>query len=377
MRLLFASANYQLPADLAAKYAEVEIVGILPTFEAVVTLAETEQAERPIDVVVLDALLDTPDLGLLTAIERLRAISADLRVVVLVRGTTQLDQVASAGGEPFLTTDPDAAAANLAQVIGLASKGDVALVIAVTGLQGGAGRTYLAQGLASALAERFPRRRNERSGVLLWEVDMAHPSIAFDAAFPVASTDHGHRTIVQILDADAPKGVVSLKTVEPSIIREDETRLGYDVLLAPYGIRETLALYATNDSIDDLARRLTGVLEAVMRGYAVIICDTGVDPFDPGTALALGRASSIVTVATPSPAGLRSLFGMRAIVSDMRATARAKVVINRADSRSDGAYTGYAREIAEGIGELVAVLNEDAASTDTWRKLADKLVGPR
>jgi hypothetical protein len=64
---------------------------------------------------------------------------------------------------------------------------------------------------------------------------------------------------------------------------------------------------------------------------------------------------------------------MRTIVSDMRATARTKVVINRV-GRANNAYLGYARETAEGLGELVAVFNEDGATPELWRKLASALI---
>jgi cellulose biosynthesis protein BcsQ len=379
MRILFASTNWRMATDLASGYAEVDIVAIVSSYgQALATVEESLRVAR-VETIIIDARLDSltdevAGMNLVTFLAGLHQLDPELRIVVVSRNPGLLDEINQVGVELHIAHEVERAAANLARQLGLAPKSEVAIIFAITGLQGGAGRTFVARNLAGVLADRFERKKpGDPGGVLLWELDLKHPTLAFDAAFPSVTLDHGRRTIAAVLSGPPPRGDRAMERIMPGIIPGEETKFGYDVLLAPHGIREVESIYRTNPDLDDLRFRLDTILEALSRQYSAIVIDLGTDLIgDPGPRVAIARANVIAIVASPIPAGLSSVMAMRQIVSDLKISAKTRLVLNTG-LRHDPAYIPFLREQAEGVIDLALQLPPDP-STNVWRELAVKLL---
>lgn len=379
MRILLASTNWRIANDLAIGYAGVEIAGIVTSFgQALAAISESLPLER-INTLVTDARLDasaddTAGLTLGTFLDAAHRADPNLRIVVVARSPRALDEVSQVGVELHVEHDMEHAAASLAQTLGLAPKSEVSVIIAVTGLQGGAGRTFVARNLAGVMADRFEHKRpEERGGVLLWEGDIKHPTLAFDASFPTATLDGGKRTIASLLNSRTPRGERAMTEIANSIISGDETKLGFDVLLAPHGIREVEAVYRAYPDLDDLRARYDGILEVLSRYYQAIVIDLGTDLlWDPMPRVALARADAIALVASPCPGGLSSVLAFKEIVRDYKMQNRVRLVLNQG-IRHDPNYIAYLREHAEDTIGLAVALKTDP-DANAWRELTIKLL---
>lgn len=377
MRIIFATNDLRLPADLTAGFAEVEITGVFGSYAEVLVAVSSAPSHAVIECVILAADLDSPrdreaKLDLEAVLERLRSLPGGHRLVVTTALAQPIAAVQRFGAEQFISLDPTRSAANLAALLGLTSRSEVAKIIAVTGLQGGAGRTTLAQAMAASLGAHIESRPG-RGGVLLWELDLKHPTIAFNQEIDLVSAHHGRRTVARLLNADLVEGDDGMRIINSAILSNDTTHLGYDLLLAPHGLREVLALYQAYPNLIELYNRLSKILEILSRHYQVLILDTGTDIVgDPGPAVALSHATAVCVVATASPAGLSSVMGMRVPISDRHISDRSRLVINRV-RRDDAAYQRYMQTQAGEVIPLLAII-PDGAPEAAFAQLGSKLL---
>lgn len=377
MRILFATNNLRLPADLSAGYADLEIAGVVSSLSEALAAVRGAPKYAPIEAVILDAELNSPrdheeKLTLEDALVALRKESDELRLVVTTDSAEPIEAVQRVGAQQFISYDQTRSAANLAAMLGLISRSKAATIIAVVGLQGGAGRTTFAQVIASALAERT-ENTNGRGGVLLWEMDLKHPTIAFDQEIDLVTAHHGRRTIAKLLNAGPITGDESMPIIASSIISTNQSRLGYDLLLAPHGLREVMAIYQAYPQLLELRQRMAKILSVVSRHYQIVVLDTGTDLLsDPGASVALASASAIAVLATPSPAGLSSVMAMRTIIRDLHASKRSRLIINRV-RRDDVNYLNYCQQAAGDVLPLLGVIPEGAPLT-AFAALAPKLL---
>jgi Flp pilus assembly CpaE family ATPase len=370
MRFIFATPNLALPNELAEKYAGVEISGVVTTYSDLVnSVRSAVERDREIpDIAVISDSIETAadralGFDLAGTLSALRAARAGIRLIVVSRSATENEAVKRFGASLFVEHDPKRSAANLAELLDLAAKTDVARIIAVAGLQGGAGRTTVAQAIAQGLAETA-ERSGARGGVLLWEMDLLHPTIGFDQDIDVVSAHHGQRTFARLINGAPIKGDEDMPTIRESILMKDVTRLDYDLLLAPQGLREVLAVFQAYPSLLDLRERIAMTLQVLSRHYQAIVCDLGTNVVgDPANAVVLPAASAVAVVATPCAAGLSSVAGMRVILGDLRAESKSRLVINRI-RRSDTDYTGFLQRAAEGAMETTALINEGAPAAN-------------
>ena len=380
MRLLIASTNYRLAADLAADYSSVEVAGVVASYTDLLAAVRATPADRPVDVVLLDGSLESladrdARLDLPAAVAAVREARAGIRAVALLRDDAVLDGLRQSGAEVFVEFDTKRAAANLATYLGLAVKAETAKVIAVVGLQGGAGRTFVAERLADALATDpdVPKRRDGRGGVLLVELDLQHATLAFEDAFPTAAYDHGRRTLARLLADAAPLGDDAITAVSGAILAADDTRRGYDLLLAPHGFREVDTLYRTWPDLGELRDRVRAVLAVLARSYSVIVLDTGNDLFlDPLPALAIAEATAVCAVVAPSTSGRSAVLGLRALLGDLLAVHRSRLVINRV-TPANRELAGEIRDRLAGPLPVADIVPEPAGDARIWKSLASTL----
>lgn len=380
MRIAFALSNLTLPKDLSEGYANIEIDAVYSSYtDTVAGLGKVadEQLDR-VDVVLLADDLTAPidrsaGLTLVAAIEAIREARPKIRVVVVSKRAADDDQLAKLGVERFVEHDPRASAINLATLLKIPAKSEIAKIIAVAGHQGGAGRTTLAQAIADGLSD-YVNRNTSRGGVLLWELDLEHPTLAFEQEIDLLAGDHGRRTIARLLNQAPIRGDEDFPLIRESIVPREKSKLSYDVLLAPFGIREVMAMYQAYPNLVDLRERLAMIMTVLSRHYQAIVLDLPTSMIgDPATIVALQNASHIVTVATPSPAGLRSINTMRVIAGDMHIEGKTKLVLNRV-KRDDAAYIKYCQAQAQGSIELMAQI-PDGAPASAFTAIGPRLLG--
>lgn len=379
MRILFVSNNWRIANDLSVGYAGVEIAGTVTTFGQALSAVRESLAVERIETLIAEARLaasvdEVAGITLPNFLDQLHRIDPGLRIVITARTPQALDEISQVGVELHVEHDIEHASASLAQTLGLAPKSEVSAIIAVAGLQGGAGRTFVARNLAAVMADKFEHKRpEERGGVLLWEGDIKHPTLAFDAGFPTATLDNGRRTIAALLNSRTPRGERAMSEIAASIVGGEETKLGFDVLLAPHGIREVEALYRAYSDLDELRVRYDAILEVLSRYYQAIVIDLGTDLlWDPMPRVALARADAVALVASPCPSGLSSVMAFKEIVRDYKMQNRVRLVLNTG-IRHDPNYIAYLREHAEGTIELAVQLLTDP-NANAWRELTIKLL---
>lgn len=381
MRLLLATHNYRLAADLVSAYADVNIVAVSASYAEAIEAAE-EAARRglPIDAAIIDERLDAArdidlEIELGTAISRIRAAAPASRVIVSTPSVAPIPEATDQGAELFVEHDPERVAANLAAKLSLLVKSDAATLIAVVGLEGGAGRSSVAANLASAIGEMLPKRAD--AGVLLWEGDLKHATYAYTVgSFDPSLTESGRRTIRRLINSDLSSA--SITEIKQAIIAKERiSHLGYDLLLAPYGIREVVGMYQSYTDLHELGAQLRTILELCRRSYSAVVIDTGTDFIsDPMPALALSSADAIVVVASPSAGGLSNVRNMQEVLSDLHAVPRSFLVLNRTGGRTaDG--DKYQRLIEEEGRNGLAVTARVPEGNDNprvWNDLAVRLM---
>lgn len=381
MRILFATSDLRLPADLVAGYASVDVTGVLSSFaEAIDSIAAATQ-QNPIDTVVLSAELTAgrdraAGMDLAEALMALRSANTSIRIIVATSTAEPLPGVQAAGAEQFIAHDRDRAASNLAALLNLVAKGEIAKIIVFAGLQGGAGRTTLAQAIGASITELLDQDRGSgRGGVLVWEMDLGHPTIAYDQDVDLITGSHGKQTIARLLNSTPVEGEEGMATITQSIIRSESSRLPYDLLLAPYGIREVVGILQSYPKLLELRTRMARILEIVSRHYRVIVLDVSANPYnDPGTQVALSAATAICVVATPSPAGLSSVLGMKNILADIHAQDRSRLVLNRI--RRDPVDASYAKLCESQVRDTIEMIAQipEGASPDVFPRIAARLL---
>ena len=210
MRFSFAVSDLRLPADLSIAHDGIELAGAFSSWTDLIAAVQSDLADSPIDVAVLDGTLSSArdrqaGLTLEGALTALRATGSALRIVVVSSHELDASLLARHQAEPFLNTDPATSGRTLGKLLGLVDAGSVAKVIMVSGYQGGTGKSTMSRYVATELARRTAGSiPTGRKGVLLWELDLAHPTLAFDQSVDLVGTEGGRRTISRILPQKFP-----------------------------------------------------------------------------------------------------------------------------------------------------------------------------
>lgn len=381
MRILLATRNYRLAADLVGEFADVDIVGVASSFSEAIDEAEAAaRAGRAINFAIIDERLNSntdveQGITLGHAIGKIRLASNAARIIVSTPSVAPIPEATDQGAELFVEHDPDRVAANLAAKMGLLPKAEAARIIAVVGLEGGAGRSNVAANLASSIAEQLPK--SSEGGVLLWEGDLKHATYAYTVgSFDPDLTERGRRTISKLLSMDlSGAGIAELKS--GAIARDRIPHLGYDLLLAPYGIREVLGLYQSYNDLHQLGNQLRTILEIARRHYEAVVIDTGTDFIsDPMPALAMANADAVILVASPTPGGLSNVRNMREVLADIHALPRTHLVLNRIGGRTPDANKYVSLIDAEGENGLPITLRVPEGTDDprVWNALAQRVM---
>jgi MinD-like ATPase involved in chromosome partitioning or flagellar assembly len=357
MRFAFAVSNLRLPADLAATYDDVTVAGAFAAWSDLVTAVTTAHADEPVEVAVLDRdLVASRDrvagLDLAGALAAIRTAAPKIRLVVVARGELDASLLSAHEALGFLDLDPVLSARNLGKLLGLVDQSAVAKVIMVSGYQGGTGKTTMSRFVAAELAARYPASAGKRSPVLFWELDLAHPTLAFDREVDLLGTEGGRRTISRILNAGPIKIPDDQPKLDASVVSAASSGAKYDVLLAPHGAREVMAvMQAYNDDLVALRDRLRAILELAKRTYRYIVIDTGTDYIShPGAQVALESADAICLMSTPTAAGLSALASLEVIIGDRGLFDRTRVFLNRGKG-DDSPYLKACIDVASRVGK--------------------------
>lgn len=210
-------------------------------------------------------------------------------------------------------------------------EGPGGLVVAVTGLKGGAGKTTIALGLGYACAQEGVRAC----------------ALSLD---PVASDFQAYLGLQVAWGIGAAVGASDL---EQAVARELRTvTKGFDVLCGPY--RPTGMRAVT----EEIARRVVAFLR---RRYDVVIADVGNYPTEHRAAMwAIEAADRLLVAITPElPAVYRAQLAM-GMLSALRGGRWAGLVISR---YRGGRHHWRAREIEEELGlPVVGTVPEDGAA---------------
>lgn len=383
MRMLFALESPAIPAAIAEKYGDVEVVGTVRSYSDAIRITQGTPTGQPIEVLIAsDAIADAGDRNANITIDRLlmtvKSANPSARLVILSARGELSAAAADMGAIAVQVADPTRASDSIGEVLNLAPRAEIARVITVAGLQGGAGRTTVARMLAEAFGERF-RPRPGQKGVLLWEMDFKHPTLAYGIGIDaIGATDDGRRTIAGLLNAEAVERDADARVIAPFIVGADASKRPYDILIAPHGIRSVIGFYKSNGRLSEMRERIRALMEVVRRSYAAVIIDTGTDFFyDPGPAVAIGAADAICLVATPCAGGVSSVHAARQIIGDFRALERTRLVVNRVTSAGPQApYIDEMRNAAGGIPLSAPVLREGGhIEASPFREIASNIAG--
>lgn len=361
MRFAFAVSNLRLPADLAATYDDVVVAGAFSAWTDLVAAVAHAPEDEPIDVVVLDRDLTASrdratNLDLAGALSAIHTSAPKLRIVVVARNELDASLLSAYEAVGFLDLDPMLSARNLGKLLGLVDQSAVAKVIMVSGYQGGTGKTTMSRFVAAELAARYPAQPGKRSPVLFWELDLAHPTLAFDREIDLLGTEGGKRTISRILNMGPIKVPDDQAKLDSSVVSAASSGAKYDVLLAPHGAREVMALMQSyNDDLVALRDRLRAILELAKRSYRYIVIDTGTDYIShPGAQVALESADAICLMSTPTAAGLSALASLEVIIGDRGLFERTRVFLNRGKG-DDSPYLKACIDVATRVGKSGAL----------------------
>jgi hypothetical protein len=395
MRILFATNTPRIPSELAANYAGVQIAGILPSYSAAIaTTKDAKRTDQEINTVILDARLFSAldkslNLDLTTTIKNLHEIDPKIKIVVSANSPTWLEGIGDSDIETFVEPDPLRVTINLATHLGLSLKTELAVVVAIISLQGGTGRTYIARNLATAFEEglsigeaRDENRRRDggtKRRALLLELNLHHPTLGYLQNFSPMTLDMGHKTIAGLLnigasDEDNAENFeeFSIESIDPYIINAGDNPIGCDLLLAPHGLMETIALYQANPNLEDLQFRLGKILDVLVRSYQVVVIDTGYDLLtDPGATLAIDRASSIVATASSCAAGLSNIAGLSIIIGQKNLSRKSLLVVNQG-VQGEQIYLPTLLENAKPIFKDIETIGSDPKD-EAWQRIMQKI----
>ena len=374
MRIVFATTNYALVDDLVRQYAGVEIGGILGAYSDAIGITSRSSEYEAIDCVVLDEHLASPrddssNLTIRSALAALRTISPSPRLVVLSTISGNEQEYMLLGALNVIVSASESSASNLAEVLDIEKKADTARLYAIAGIQGGAGRTRIAKGVATALAATAGRGK-----VLLWEADIFRPStLAYDLESPANVVGDGGRKTVARLIGDVPFPVADrVEALRRAVVTPEASHYPHDTLYAPYSMREILAVHGGEIDIQRLTESLTHILAAAQNTYRYVVADIGTNLIlDPTPALLLRAADRIVLVVTPTAGGLSSALAYRDIFSDLHITDRSGVVFNRT-----GSDQSYMLAIKKALGSDIRMfgrIGENADNDTAFATLASRL----
>jgi cellulose biosynthesis protein BcsQ len=379
MRILFATDNLEVAADLARGYAGVDVVGVIGSLSEALFAIKSMPGRAPIETVVvsgtLKSIVDTEKGVTLKNALRTMRNQPGLRVVVVVPSADMFEEIEAAGAQRFVEYDRNKSAAILAQMLHLAAKTESAKIVTVAGVQGGAGRTEAAKGIAAVLGGKYGKLPNGQSSVMLWELDLKHATLAFDIDSDISvGSDSGRRTISRLLNQDPLHGTEPISSISSAIIPASVSHLEYDVMLAPQGYREVISFYRSTADLNILREQLRHILTIMRHHYRAIVIDVGTDLHaDPGPSVALSEANAIVVMATPCPGGDHCIVEMRDIAEDMHWNDRTLFVVNRI-TKTDGNYLKHMiGGRLSGRDNDVFRIEEGAIGPRTWQSLIAKL----
>ena len=378
MRILIATHNYAFVEDLHGNYADVDIWAAVGSFTE--ALNALERNAGGIDTVVLDAWLSSEadaiaHQTIAKTLHDLREHYPEMRIAVLSAGGTTLPDIDEVGAEHVIISSGEKRAGALANKLGLIPAEKSARIIAVTGLEGGAGRTTVAMGIAASAAERAGRRPNGGSSVVLCEMDIRRPtSIGYDMDHQTSMiVENGRQTIARLLGAPPFLGDTMISSLHSAIVTANLSRRPYDTLLAPYGMLEIDAALGHEISTTALTQRLGDIITALSATYRVVVLDLPNDPvIDPTMMLGIRRAHAWVVVATASRSGLASVVALSGPLRALGIIEKTKLVLNRMGHKPT--YASYAATMAQMVPDLKVSLEIEIDSRGEYTPLTTALL---
>ena len=378
MRILIATRNFAFVEDLSENYADVDIWAAVGSFSE--ALNALERANGGVDTVVLDSWLSSEaDAIARQTIEKtlrdLRERYPEMRIAVLSAGGVTLPEVDEVGADHIIIGAGERRAGTLANKLGLIPAEKSARIIAVTGLEGGAGRTTVAMGLAAAAADRAGKQQGGGSNVCLCEFDVRRPtSIGYDMDHQTTMiVDSGRRTIARLLGTAPFLGDTMAASLKSAVVTANLSGRQYDTLLAPFGMLEIDTVLGHEISTKALTERLNDIVTALASTYRVVVLDLPNDPvIDPTMMLGIRRAHALVVVATPTRSGLASLVAIAPPLREIGVIGKAKFVLNRIGRGP--LYVRYAAAMSQMVPEFRPSLEIDFDAKGDYGALATALL---
>lgn len=339
MNILIASRNYLLASQIVDAFDDVEIVGVTSSYlDTLDQLRLVTEGKSPkIDAVLLSDDLDgardrlsLPPMTLSQALLQARQLAPAATLVVLsTRGTAVDSEIIARVGLKQISSDvPAAPGSAIQEVLGLRARDEVARVYTMAGLLGGAGRSTMAINMAAMLAADEAYRGREYN-VLLWDLDLHSATIGRQLG--ITAADRGMRSLSGLLTAENP---ADMSAINRHIMLAKATRLEFDLLLGPEGLRETLSLFRSNDDLHALHTRLTDILRRLRYQYRAIVFDTGTDLLTSRLPISAMAASSVIAIlANGSVPGIVSLEHIIEALSDAGWTKKTRIILNRHSGR--------------------------------------------
>ena len=297
MRIIFASTAFSQAAELSSFFADVEIVAVCNSFTDLLRVLREEREahesghREPVDAILLAENLDHKldregdggePLTLMRTIEQIRLIGpAELILVVNFSSTTLPDEdLRRFNIRPVIGDQVRIEGSPIQRYLDLRKIEGVSSIVVFAGLKGGVGRTTLALNYAASCVKDETRSTEEQ--VLLWDMDF-HASTLRAILPDNAPLDLG-------IDDALNSASLEWEDVRRYIYPSSQSRLGFDILFAPEGVRDTIAFFQTNAGVRLLASKIARLLNEARLRYRTIVCDLGTDLFvSPLPAIALNQ----------------------------------------------------------------------------------------
>jgi MinD-like ATPase involved in chromosome partitioning or flagellar assembly len=351
MRILLATNNLNMAAELGEVFADVDIAAVVSSYTDLLDSVRRDLAAdmAGVEAIIFSDALDSardrradPVMTLERAILEARELLPTTSLVLISSfGSVSLNPeiIAQASLKLVTLESGSLRGSALPEILDLRARDQVAQIFTLTGLQGGAGRTTMAVNLAALLGSMEQYRMGDR-GVLLWDLSLRNGSVA--QMLGISPADRQLRSISSLLAAEDPG---SVETIARNILSNKTTRLDFDVLLAPDGLREVLAFFRSNDRLNQAQQRLTAVLRGLRQMYRAIIIDTDTDLLTTRLpVMAMAEADRITVVGSASPSGIGSLQVMADVLADAGWGNKSAIILNRHPGRE-----ADARQVADAL----------------------------